>query len=74
MITSKLTSKAQTTIPLPVRAALQLREGDEIGYQINGDHVILVRVGSNSVEDPFSTFHEWGSEADRRAYAKLQAG
>jgi len=29
MITSKLTSKAQTTIPQPVRAALQLREGDE---------------------------------------------
>lgn len=74
MITSKLTSKSQTIIPQPVRAALQLREGDEIGYQIDGDHVTLVRVGSSSVEDPFSTFHEWDSEADRRAYAKLQAG
>lgn len=30
MITSKLTSKAQTTIPQPVRAALRLKAGDEI--------------------------------------------
>jgi antitoxin PrlF len=30
MITGKLTSKAQTTIPLPVRAALHLEEGDEL--------------------------------------------
>ncbi|WP_371741696.1 MULTISPECIES: AbrB/MazE/SpoVT family DNA-binding domain-containing protein [Acidithiobacillus] len=30
MITSKLTSKAQTTIPQPARIALHLHEGDEI--------------------------------------------
>ena len=30
MITSKLSSKAQTTIPQPVRTALHLREGDEV--------------------------------------------
>jgi antitoxin PrlF len=29
VITSKLTSKAQTTIPQPVRAALGVAEGDE---------------------------------------------
>ena len=34
MITSKLTSKAQTTIPQSVRAALRLQEGDEIAYEI----------------------------------------
>jgi antitoxin PrlF len=28
VITSKLTSKAQTTIPQPVRQALRVREGD----------------------------------------------
>jgi antitoxin PrlF len=28
VITSKLTSKARTTIPQPIRAALRLREGD----------------------------------------------
>jgi antitoxin PrlF len=30
MITSRLTSKAQTTIPQAVRAALKLRGGDEL--------------------------------------------
>jgi antitoxin PrlF len=30
MITSKLTTQGQTTIPQAVRAALGLREGDEI--------------------------------------------
>ncbi len=30
MLTSKLSSKPQTTVPSPVRAALGLRPGDEI--------------------------------------------
>ena len=40
MITSKLTSKAQTTIPQPVREALHLREGDELAYAIEDGRVI----------------------------------
>ncbi|MDG3444611.1 AbrB/MazE/SpoVT family DNA-binding domain-containing protein [Nitrospirillum amazonense] len=70
MITSKLTSKAQTTIPQAVRAALHLREGDEIAYAIDGDRVLLTRATKDR-EDPFVTFSEWNSEADRRAYAGL---
>ena len=31
MIISKITSKAQTTIPLAVRTALHLRKGDQVG-------------------------------------------
>ncbi|HZY68592.1 MAG TPA: type II toxin-antitoxin system PrlF family antitoxin, partial [Devosia sp.] len=71
MITSKLTTKAQTTIPQPVRAALGLREGDEIAYEIEGRRVILTRAGSIAADDPFATFEEWSSEADERAYADL---
>ena len=71
MITSKITSKAQTTIPQPVRAALRVGEGDELAYRIEGDQVILTKVKRNSVDDPFATFHEWSSEADQRAYADL---
>lgn len=71
MITSKLTSKAQTTIPQPVRAALHLKEGDEIAYAIEGDRVVLTRAARDQVEDPFGTFIEWDSEADRRAYGGL---
>ena len=70
MIKSRLTTKAQTTIPQPVRIALGLREGDELAYEIDGRRVILSRAGSPA-EDPFATFEEWGGEADTKAYAKL---
>ena len=73
MIKSKLTSKAQTTIPQPVRAALRLKEGDEISYSIEpGGRVVLARAHPDvAVDDPFATFTEWDSDADRKAYANL---
>ena len=72
MITSKLTTKAQTTIPQPIRAALRLREGDELAYQIDGPRVILTKAnGVKEVDDPFRAFSEWNSAADRKAYGRL---
>ncbi|HEX4113339.1 MAG TPA: type II toxin-antitoxin system PrlF family antitoxin [Stellaceae bacterium] len=71
MIISKLTSKAQTTIPQPVRTALRIKAGDEIAYAIEGDRVILTKASAALIDDPFATFIEWDSEADRRAYGKL---
>jgi antitoxin PrlF len=77
MITSKLTSKAQTTIPQPVRAALGVAEGDEVAYTIEPGRVILRKAparpgrGGPLVEDPFGTFTEWDSDADRAAFADL---
>lgn len=72
MITSKLTSKAQTTIPQPVRAALRLREGDEIAYVIEPGRVVLTPAQSDkAADDPFRTFAEWDSPADTEAYAGL---
>ena len=60
-------SKARTTIPQPVRAVLNLHPGDEIGYRIEADRVILFKVATMR-DDPFATFSEWASEADQRAY------
>lgn len=73
MITSKLTSKAQTTIPQAVRNALRLREGDEIEYSILEGKVVISRAQKHeqSADDPFVAFSEWDSEADRKAYANL---
>jgi antitoxin PrlF len=71
-MTSKLISKARTTIPQPVRAALRLWEGDELVYEIQGDRVVLSR--ARSVQDgdvPFRAFSEWDSAADCRAYGRL---
>lgn len=72
MIVSKLTTKAQTTIPQPVRAALRLKPGDELLYQIDDDRVILTKAGHGAAtDDPFRTFTEWDSEADAKAYGDL---
>ena len=72
MITSKLTTKAQTTIPQPVRAALRLQAGDELIYEIRDQRVILTKASrGRKVDDPFRTFHEWSSKADTKAYGKL---
>ncbi len=72
MITSKLTTKAQTTIPQPVRAALGLQAGDALVYEIDAQRVILTKASrGGKADDPFRTFHEWSTEADIRAYGKL---
>ena len=72
MIISKLTIKAQATIPQPVRVALHLRPGDELVYEIDDQRVILTKARSSAkTDDPFRTFHEWSSEADAKGYGKL---
>jgi len=72
MITSKLTTKAQTTIPQPVRAAPHLQPGDELIYEIDEQRVILTKASRRSkTDDPFRTFGEWNSAADTKAYGKL---
>jgi antitoxin PrlF len=72
MITSRLTSKAQTTIPQAVRTALGLRPGDSIAYQIEDGRAVLTRFSLNAEsDDPFGAFSEWSSTADERAYGKL---
>ena len=71
VIKSKLTAKAQTTIPRSVREALHLQVGDEIAYEIRDDRVVLSKASSAVAEDPFATFSEWDGAADRDAYAGL---
>ena len=72
MIVSKLTSKARTTIPHPIRAALGLQPGDELLYEIIDGQVILTKATRGAkTDDPFRTFEEWRSEADTKAYADL---
>jgi len=71
MITSKLTAKAQTTIPQPVRKALRLEAGDKLAYVIEDGRVILRKAVREPLDDPFGAFAEWDGDADRKAYAEL---
>lgn len=72
LISSKINSKARTTIPKAVRQALCLRPGDEIAYTIEDGHVIMSKAdASPAMDDRFATFEEWDSNADRKVYADL---
>lgn len=77
MITSKLTSKAQTTIPQPVQIALGVSAGDEIAYVIEADRVVLTKVlpkrphRGDKLEDRFATFREWDSPENNADFAAL---
>ncbi len=43
-----------------------------MAYEIDGDRVIVTKAAADAgAEDPFATFQEWDSEADRKAYADL---
>ena len=71
MITSRMSSKSQTTVPQAVRNALGIREGDDLAYDIVDGRVILTKARPVVQDDPFAEFEEWGSEADTKAYAGL---
>lgn len=77
MITSKLTSKAQTTIPQAVRTALGVNPGDEIAYAIADGHVLLTKAvpqkprRGTPFDDPFATFWEWDTPEDEAAFRDL---
>jgi antitoxin PrlF len=69
MIQSRITSKAQTTIPVAVRKALGLKEGDLVTYRIEEGQVVMTR--AEPMDDPFATFTEWDSAEDTEGYANL---
>lgn len=45
-IRSKITAKGQTTIPLEIREALDLKQGDLVTYDIEGKTVRIVKTRS----------------------------
>jgi len=67
MITSKLTRKAQTTIPKKVREKLNINPNDTIVFEIEDDYAIIRKV--NIIDTGYlkaleSTLEEWNSEDD----------
>ena len=72
--TSKLTSKFQATVPTPVRKALQLKAGDMVGFEVEGQEVKLRR--ATPLDLAFAqtlegTLGEWSSPEDERAFKDL---
>lgn len=73
-ITSRLTSKAQTTIPRPIRERLDLRPGDRLVYEVEGDVVRLRKLPATDLgylRAIQATLTEWDTPEDDAAYADL---
>jgi antitoxin PrlF len=71
---SRLTSKAQTTIPREVRQKLSLEPGDTIIYEIEDDSVRLRKqapLDLSYLRAVQATLSEWESPEDAAAYDDL---
>jgi AbrB family looped-hinge helix DNA binding protein len=71
---SRLTSKAQTTIPREVRQKLSLEPGDTIVYEIEDDAVRLRKqapLDLSYLRAVQTTLSEWESPEDAAAYDDL---
>jgi bifunctional DNA-binding transcriptional regulator/antitoxin component of YhaV-PrlF toxin-antitoxin module len=71
---SRLTTKFQATIPLPVRTALGIGQGDAISFEIDNGVVRLVRATPRDIAFAHAvegTLSEWNSAADDEAYRGL---
>ncbi|MEO5349002.1 MAG: type II toxin-antitoxin system PrlF family antitoxin [Magnetococcus sp. YQC-3] len=72
---AKITAKGQTTIPQPVRAALQVTAGDMLSWEVSADGTATVRrvlpLDVEYLRAVEGTLSEWASTADEEAYRDL---
>jgi bifunctional DNA-binding transcriptional regulator/antitoxin component of YhaV-PrlF toxin-antitoxin module len=72
---AKITAKGQTTIPQNVRAALQVKPGDLIAWDVGADGTATVRrvqpLDVEYLRAVEGTLSEWAGEADEEAYREL---
>ena len=72
---SKVTSKGQTTIPIDIRQALRLNAGDEVLFQLEGEHAVIKKAQPldieylKSIQSSFA--NEWESMEDCEAFDDL---
>jgi len=71
---SRLTSKGQATIPVEIRKALSLKEGDRVVFALEKGKVTLRR--AEAVDRAFlklseEAFDEWNSPEDEAAFRDL---
>lgn len=60
MVTAKLTSKGQLTIPKAVRDSLHLHSGDLVAFIVHGDAEAVLKPITKSVDEVFGRLHSPG--------------
>lgn len=76
VVTSKLTTKCQATIPEKIRGILDLHPGDSVVFEVMEDQKVYIHKASpvdlefaKALEGSLAT--EWLSENDEEAYSDL---
>ncbi len=76
VISSKLTTKCQATIPEKIRGVLDLHPGDSVAFETTADQKVLIRKAmpidfefAKALEGTLAS--EWLSEHDEEAYRDL---
>ncbi len=75
VVTSKLTTKSQATIPKEIRAVLGLSPGDSVAFEVGENKKVVIR-RATPVDFEFAaalegTLSEWLSKNDEEAYFDL---
>lgn len=74
VVTSKVTSKHQATIPAIVRQALGIKRGDAVAFEIE-DGIVTIRratgLDKEYADAVADTLSEWLGEHDEEAYRDL---
>jgi antitoxin PrlF len=72
---AKITAKGQTTIPQDIRAALHVKPGDLIAWEVGPDGTATVRrvqpLDVDYLRAVEATLSEWAGAADEKAYGDL---
>ena len=71
---ARITARGRTTIPKTIRETAGLREGDVIAFEIEGDHLVVRKVGPRRDEYVHSVgeaMGEWLSPEDEEAWRDL---
>lgn len=71
MIEARVTAKSQITIPLAIRRAMGVREGDKVVWRMEGKDAIMSRQkpDDSPFANPLATFTEWADEIDTEDFA-----
>ena len=71
---AKITARGRTTIPKSIREAANLREGDIIAFEIEGDRVLAHKVipgRGDYFQGLVEIFDEWTSAEDEEAWRDI---
>lgn len=74
-VTSKLTTKSQTTIPSRIRELLNLYPGDSVTFEVDENKKVFIRKATpldfEFIRALEGTLSEWSSQYDDEAYSDL---